>query len=207
MRVIVVGGGIAGAGVAFGLARRGAAVTVVDAAHVGQATAAGAGILEPWGSAATGAFYDLYARGAAFYPALVSALGDLGVTDLGYRRTGALVVSAEPSDIHAVAARLEIRRPASPEMGSVERLADDDLVGRFPALRGDLEGLWIEGAARVDGRLLCAGLAAAVVRLGGTVSHGSVVVEADGPVRLDGVALPADAVVLAGGAWTRSLGA
>ncbi len=133
MRVVVVGGGIAGMSVAFGLARRGAAVTVVDAAHVGQATAAGAGILEPWGSAATGAFYDLYARGAAFYPSLVEALGELGITDLGYRRTGALVVSAEPNDIHAVVARLEIRRAGSPEMGEVARLSGSELVRAVPA--------------------------------------------------------------------------
>ena len=69
-----------------------------------------------------------------------------------------------------------------------------ELVERFPALRDDLDGLWIEGGARVDGRLLCAGLAAAVVRLGGSVQLGAVTVAADGPVRLDGMALPADAV-------------
>jgi len=205
MGVIVVGGGIAGAGVAFGLARRGAAVTVVDAAHVGQATAAGAGILEPWGSAATGAFYELYARGAAFYPALVAALDELGITDLGYRRTGALVVSTDATDVNAVAARLDLRRAASPEMGEIARLSSDELCARFPALRADLDGIWIEGAARVDGRLLCAGLLAAVERLGGEVRRGTVSVDPP-TVRLDGVTLDADAVVLAGGAWTRSLG-
>ncbi|MFT3851506.1 MAG: hypothetical protein QM733_01990 [Ilumatobacteraceae bacterium] len=45
MRVVVVGG-IAGMSVAFGW--RGAQMTAVDAVHGGQATAAGAGILEPW---------------------------------------------------------------------------------------------------------------------------------------------------------------
>src|SRR4051812_6279037 len=152
VRVVVVGGGIAGMSVAFGLMRRGAAVTVVDAAHVGQATAAGAGILEPWGSAATGAFYDLYARGAAFYPSMVAALAHLGVTQLGYPRTGALVVSRTPADVHAVAARLALRRRGSPEMGEVARLSGAALVERFPPLRDDLDGLWIGGAARVAGR-------------------------------------------------------
>lgn len=57
-RVVVVGGGIAGASVAFALARRGAAVTVVDDGRVGAATAAsgdrravdlrcGGGVLRP----------------------------------------------------------------------------------------------------------------------------------------------------------------
>lgn len=208
MRVVVAGGGIAGAGVALGLVRRGVAVTVVDAAHPGRATAAGAGILEPWGSAATGAFYELYARGAAFYPALVAALDDLGITDLGYRQTGALVVSTKDSDISGVVARLDLRRAGSPEMGEVAALTSAELCVRFPPLRADLHGVWISGAARVDGRLLCAGMLAAVERLGGDVRRGAVVVEPDGDsarVRLDGELLDTDAVVLAGGAWTAAL--
>lgn len=205
MHVVVVGGGIAGASVAFGLARRGAAVTVVDGGHAGQATAAGAGIIEPWGSAATGAFYELYARGAAFYPSLVADLVELGITDLGYRQSGALVVSASSADVDAVAARLEQRRVASPEMGEVIRLGGAGLVERFPALRDDLDGLWIAGGARVDGRLLSAGLHEAIARLGGAVRRGAVSVAADGRVSVDGGPLPADAVVLAGGAWTGDL--
>src|SRR5215204_1280405 len=67
-RVVVVGGGIAGASTAFALARRGVGVTVVDDGRVGSATAASAGIVAPWVSAAGGVFYDLYAAGAAFYP-------------------------------------------------------------------------------------------------------------------------------------------
>ncbi|MFT3851505.1 MAG: hypothetical protein QM733_01985 [Ilumatobacteraceae bacterium] len=63
-----------------------------------------------------------------------------------------------------MAARLEIRRPSAPEMGAVTRLTGDELVERFPPLRGDLDGLWIEGGGRVDRRLLCAGLVTAVGR-------------------------------------------
>ena len=56
----------------------------------GRATAAGAGIVQPWASAATGPYYDLYARGAAHYPAFVDQLAALGSTELGYRRSGSL---------------------------------------------------------------------------------------------------------------------
>ena len=45
--VIVIGGGIVGASTAYHLARAGAHVTVIDRAHPGQATAAGAGIIAP----------------------------------------------------------------------------------------------------------------------------------------------------------------
>ena len=45
--VVVVGGGLVGLSLAYELAGLGAAVTVVDAAHRGRATDAGAGILSP----------------------------------------------------------------------------------------------------------------------------------------------------------------
>ena len=89
-RVIVIGGGIAGAGTAFALARRGAEVIVVDAAADGQATAASAGIIAPWASTAGGPFYDLYAQGAAHYPLVLERLADAGVTRTDYSRSGAL---------------------------------------------------------------------------------------------------------------------
>ena len=44
MRIVVVGAGILGASTAYHLARDGADVAIVDQAHDGQATAAGAGI-------------------------------------------------------------------------------------------------------------------------------------------------------------------
>jgi D-amino-acid dehydrogenase len=45
--VIVIGGGIVGAGAAYRLARDGVRVALVDRADPGQATAAGAGIISP----------------------------------------------------------------------------------------------------------------------------------------------------------------
>ena len=64
-RVAVVGSGVAGASTAFALAAGGAEVVVVDRVLPGQATAAGAGIIQPWSSSATGSAYELYAAGAA----------------------------------------------------------------------------------------------------------------------------------------------
>ena len=61
MHIVVVGGGILGASAAYHLARAGAQVTIVDQAHEGRATAAGAGIICPWVSGADDpAFYRLY---------------------------------------------------------------------------------------------------------------------------------------------------
>lgn len=205
--VVVIGAGIAGACVAFGLARRGATVTIVDDELEGRATAAGAGIIQPWGSAASGSFYELYARGAAHYPTLLAQLEELGSADLGFRRSGSLIVGTDIAEIDAVESRLRRRRPDAPLMGDVERLDDAALVERFPPLRRGLHGVWVPGGARVDGRRLVAGVLTAVARLGGAVVAGSVVLT-PGPrptVRVDGSEVGCDAVVVAGGAWSRSL--
>src|SRR6476469_5074438 len=104
--VVVVGAGIAGSCVAYFLLRDGATVTVVDAGRLGQATAAGAGIIQPWSSATTGAVYELQSRSAALYPTLIAELAELGSGDVGYRRCGALVVNADRDVVDAAEARV-----------------------------------------------------------------------------------------------------
>src|SRR5690348_17654217 len=96
MRTIVIGAGILGASTAYHLARAGADVVVIDAAHEGRATTAGAGIICPWVSGIEDpAFYRLYAGGARYYRELIPALAVLGETDLGYAKVGAMVVSED----------------------------------------------------------------------------------------------------------------
>jgi D-amino-acid dehydrogenase len=206
---VVVGAGIAGATVALGLAQRGVVVTVVDAELEGRATAAGAGIVQPWSSALSGPYYELYARGAAHYSTFVARLGDLGITDVGYRRCGSLVVADEAAAIDAVEARLQERRPTAPAMGDVERLDSREIRARFAPLRDGLHGVSVSGGARVDGRLLVAGVLDATRRLGGTIRAGTVCVQLTPSdrvaVTLDGQVLGGDVVVVAGGAWTRPL--
>jgi D-amino-acid dehydrogenase len=110
MRIVVVGAGILGASTAYHLAREGADVTVVDQSHDGRATAAGAGILCPWPSRVDDAiFYRLYAAGARYYAELVPALVEHGQSAVGYRRSGALVVSTDPAELAAVEGLLRER--------------------------------------------------------------------------------------------------
>lgn len=216
MHIVVVGGGVAGASVAFAVARRGASVTVVDAEHIGRATAAGAGIVQPWGSAATGAVYDLYAAGAAHYPVLIDQLAATGVADIGFRRSGGLVVHHDPTVVGEVEQRVRSRIAAAPLAGTIDRLSAEEVRAHFPPLAPELEGIHISGGARVDGRKLCAGLLTAVERLGGDVRTGQTATFRAGGVaggtgrgsptlHVDGEPLGADAIVLAGGAWTPPL--
>jgi D-amino-acid dehydrogenase len=215
-RVIVIGSGVAGASTAFALALGGADVTVVDTDQGGQATAAGAGIVQPWSSAVDGPFYDLYAAGAEFYPTLVGQLGELGVADVGHRRTGSLVVNPDPEALDPVAERLTARagRPAArAAMGDVERLDGEQARELFPPLAPALTALHVPGGARVDGRRLRDGLLHAATLLGARIRPGHArLVPATSAgrsctpdVMVDDERYEVDVVVAAGGAWTPEL--
>ncbi len=201
-RVVIVGDGVAGAATAFALARRGAAVTVVDAGLVGRATDAGAGIVQPWSTSSDGEFYELYSAGADFYPELIERLAEAGVHEIGYRRSGALVVDRDASVIEEVAQRVRVRAAASRTAGDV-RLVDPGAARElFPPLADGYHGLHIAGGARVDGRALRTGLLEAAAAHGATRVEARAELTDDGAVTVDGTALPADAIVVAAGAWT-----
>lgn len=215
MHIVVVGAGILGASTAFHLALSGARVTIVDASHEGRATAAGAGIICPWVSGIDDAtFYQLYAGGARYYGELVPMLAELGETDLGYRRVGALVVFDDTSELAAFQDLLRRRRPGAPEMGAVSLLAPSDARALFPPLRDDFSAVHVAGGARVDGRRMAAGLLHAAQHHGAVTRQGQATLLATGD-RVTGVALAdgpiaADRVVVTAGAWApmllRSLG-
>jgi D-amino-acid dehydrogenase len=210
VHIIVVGAGILGASTAFHLARAGAQVTIVDQAQDGRATAAGAGIICPWvSSAEDAAFYRLYVEGARYYDKLVPVLAELGETDLGFRRVGALVVSSDAGELAAYNELLSRRRADTPEMGATRLLSPRETGALFPPLRGDLAGLHVANGARVDGRRMAAGLLRAGQRLGARIIEGHAELIASGNrvtgVRLGNTTIAADCVIVAVGAWASSL--
>ncbi|WP_022881496.1 NAD(P)/FAD-dependent oxidoreductase [Gryllotalpicola ginsengisoli] len=206
---LVIGSGIAGAATAFALARRGSAVTVVDAGHTGQATAASAGIIQPWSASGEGPFFELYQAGAAFYPALLRTLSEAGVSRTDFRRSGALLVNEDENVLDDAAARVIRRAEAAPQLvGSVERIDNAAARRLFPPLSSGLKAVYIAGGARVDGRTLRDALLHAAVSRGAQVVGGSVALSDDrGRVSaaVDGKAANADVVVVAAGAWSAAL--
>jgi D-amino-acid dehydrogenase len=210
MHIVVVGAGILGASTAYHLARAGARVTVVDAAHEGRATAAGAGIICPWVSGVQDAeFYRLYCEGGRYYRELTAELAEIGETDLGYRQVGALVVSSNPSELSAYQRILQQRHVEMPEMGEISLLSARDTAALFPPLRDEFEAVLIAGGARVDGRRMAAGLLRVAQHFGATMRTGRAELWIAGDrvrgVRLGDEQLGADRVVVAAGAWAAEM--
>lgn len=212
MRVVVVGAGIVGASTAFHLTEAGVEVIVVDGSHPGTATPAGAGIICPWPTAATDdEFVALYVAAADALPGIVERVEANARCDSSYRRIGAIVLATDDdhrADHHLDAAerRVRARSAGSSVIGEVRRIDGAEAQRRFPTLRADLPGLWIDGGARLDGRAMRAALLDAA-RLAPTPGRAELVVRSDRVrgVEIDGELIEADAIAVAGGAWTREM--
>jgi D-amino-acid dehydrogenase len=207
MRVAIIGGGVLGASTALHLADAGANVLLVDAAHDGRATAAGAGIVCPWVSGAgDGPLYRLYAAGARYYPGLIEQIGE---HDLGYARVGGLCVSDDAAELDFIADYVRARAADAPEAGDVRRLSAVQARALFPPLRDDLAGVLVTGGARVDGRRLTAALLRAAQARGAILQQATAELAiSDGRVfgiHVGGETLSADAVVVTAGAWAPAL--
>jgi D-amino-acid dehydrogenase len=206
MKVVVVGAGILGGSTAYHLAREGSEVTLVDRADEGRATAAGAGIVCPWGSSIEDASsYALLARGARYYPQIVAMLAEDGECDLGYAQVGGLYVPTHPGELDHVERRLRARTADAPEAGRTDRLSPAEAGALFPPLRPDQPAVFVSGGARVDGQRLTAALRRAAAKRGTRLVTGSAELLMRGDralgVRVDGELIEAEAVVVAAGVW------
>jgi len=209
-KIIIVGAGILGASTAYHLARTGADVTLIDREEAGRATDAAAGIICPWMTQRRNkAWYFLANKGAHFYPSLIEELASLGETDTGYAKVGALAIQ-DAGKIDKMEAMTESRMAEAPGMGQVERLSLEQSKRRFPLIETEeMEGLYVAGGARVDGRALRVALVRQAISLGTryitsdaslTQENGSVT-----GVRIDDELLEADRIILTAGAWLPSL--
>jgi D-amino-acid dehydrogenase len=200
--VVVIGGGLVGAALAFELTELGAQVTVVDRRDVGRATDAGAGILSP----ATifdddDAWLDLCEAAARHHEWLATRF------DTSWSRCGSLSLACRESDLAA----LRLLSDQAERRGSqVVDITPDEARDRLPILGHVEAAMWNPHAARLDGRRCCAALLDASRAGGVTVIDGDVrrlVIERErvAALELDGSGrLGCDAIVVAGGAWSRT---
>ena len=190
--VVVVGGGIIGAAIAWRLARDGATVTVVDPAPGRGATHAAAGMLAPVTELHYGEerLLRLNLASARRYPEFVDEVG----TDVGYRQTGTVVAAWDAADLAALRDLAALHR----SLGlTSEMLTASELRGLEPAVAPGLPGgLYAGDDHAVDPRRLHTALLATA-----TIERQPVASVAGGSVTLaDGRVLAAATVVIAAGA-------
>lgn len=214
---LVVGGGIVGASVAYHESKADRDVLLVDRDDEGKATRAGAGIISPPTNAQTSLTWNRFGIAAEqYYPELAAALEAEQDGDVGYARCGKLTVAVSEEERELFAdARDRIRQQREeldyPDEDAIYELSDAEARELFPPLGPVHDALYYEGAARVDGNLFSQALTRAGETHGLTVREGTVerLVEEDGAVTggvVDGEAVSAESVVIAGGAWSAEFG-
>ena len=212
-RVVIIGAGIIGLGIAWRLAPR-ASVTVFDRGKAGAgASHAAGGMLaacceaEPGEEALVALGRDSQARWPAFAAEIERASG----VDVELRREGTLVLALTADDQAEIAHRLEFQRRLDLPLEWLTAAATRE---REPHLAGKIAGaLFSPQDHQVDNRKLAAALRIAAEAAGATIHEHRPVKEivvqggrAKGVALEDGSIAAADIVVLAAGAWSRTIG-
>lgn len=214
--VVVVGGGISGASAAYRLAGDGVEVTLVDARHDGQATAAGAGIISHGALRSLPSHWiGLFRESTRYYRALVSRLAEDGEPDVGYAVVGEIIIAPGadgPARLSEMATRLAEENDQWPDrpVGEIGVLSPVEARQLFPPLAQGLGAVHTSKVARVDGRLLRDALHRAAARRGARLVTGAARLASRGAdvapaVEVAGERIEAGSVIIAAGAWTPEL--
>lgn len=147
-RIGIVGGGIIGMTLAYYLSKESnLEVTLFDDGN--QATKAAVGIICPWLNQRRNKYwYELVSSGAEFYDTLISDLKD----DSFYDQVGALYINPKMEEkIYTLALK---RAEESYKVGHVLRVNKLDNANLTPENFKWESGIFVSGAARVDGEIL-----------------------------------------------------
>jgi glycine oxidase len=211
--VAIVGAGVIGLGIAWRLAARGASVAVFDKGDAGAgASHAAAGMLAACAEAEPGedALVTLGRESQARWPAFAAELEQASGIDVGLRSEGTLVLALTADD----QARLNHQLVFQQKLGlPLQWISAAETRRREPHLAGKLAGaVFSPEDTQVDNRKLAAALRIAAEAAGASITEhrpvsaiSSHAGRIDGVVLADGVQIAADVVVLAAGAWSRSI--
>jgi glycine oxidase len=211
--VAIIGAGVIGLGIAWRLAMRGVPVTVFDKGACGAgASHAAAGMLAACAEAEPGeeALVTLGRASQARWPAFAAELKQASGVDVGLRPEGTLVVALTSDD----QARLSHQLVFQQKLGlPLQWITAAETRRREPHLAGKLAGaVFSPEDTQVDNRKLAAALRIAAEAAGAGISEHQAVKtisndagRVDGIVLADGRKVAADVVVLAAGAWSRSI--
>jgi len=211
-RVAIIGAGVVGLGIAWRLAGR-ADVVVFDRGKAGGgASHAAAGMLAACCEAEPGE-EDLIALGRdsqARWPGFAEELKRVSGIDVELRDEGTLVLALTADDAASIAHHLEFQQKLGLPLEWINAAATRK---REPHLAGKIAGaLFSPQDHQVDNRKLAAALRVAAMNAGAEIREHHPVKEisvvagrATGVALEDGTSVAADAVVLAAGAWSRSI--
>jgi glycine oxidase len=211
--VAIIGAGVIGLGIAWRLAARGASVAVFDQGAAGAgASHAAAGMLAACAEAEPGedALVTLGRESQARWPAFATELQQVSGIDVGLRSEGTLVVALTADD----QARLNHQLVFQQKLGlPLHWISAAETRRREPHLAGKLAGaVFSPEDHQVDNRKLAAALRIAAEAAGASIrEHCPVSTISSHAGRVDGIALAdgtevaAEVVVLAAGAWSRSI--
>jgi glycine oxidase len=211
--VAIIGAGVVGLGIAWRLAAQGVNVSVFDRGAAGSgATHAAAGMLAACAEAEPGeeALVALGRESQARWPGFAEELKRASGIDVELRREGTLVIALTVDDQARLFHHLEFQRKLDLPL---QWISAAETRKREPHLAGKLAGaVFAPEDHQVDNRKLAAALLVAARAAGASIhehtrveaisSHGRRV---DGVVLSDGTKHAADVVVLAAGAWSRSI--
>lgn len=195
------------------MAAAGCTVDVFDRGAAGRgASWAAAGMLAAGVEAEPGEerLVKLNRRSQRVWPDFARELEQVSGIELGYRREGTLVIGLTRDDVEQLRFAYEFQRRLGIEL---EWLSGREARAREPYLRpGTLAAVYSPDDHQVDNRRLTAALQRALLAAGGRLHEHTPVaaVEVEGGravgVRLgDDARHPADAVLLAAGAWSRAV--
>ncbi|OPH59791.1 glycine oxidase ThiO [Paenibacillus ferrarius] len=209
--VIIVGGGVIGASIAYYLAKRGQSVTLLERSRLGtEASAAAAGMLGAQSEMEdTGPLFQWARHSRAMFPQLSEELKSLTGIDIGLVREGLLNVALSDDQELELRAREKLQRAAGER---AEWLSAAAAAALEPALSGATRGaLYLPDDGQVEAPLLAAAFAQAARLLGAEVREFAQVqallterervigvMTSEGP-------LMSDHVIVAAGTWSGQL--
>ncbi|WNR44008.1 glycine oxidase ThiO [Paenibacillus roseipurpureus] len=209
--VIIVGGGVIGASIAYYLAKRGQSVTLLERGQLGmEASAAAAGMLGAQSEMEdTGALFQWARLSRSMFPELSGELRELTGIDIGLVREGLLNVALSDVQEEELRARETLQRAAGER---AQWLSAAEATGLEPALSGATRGaLYLPEDGQVEAPQLAAAFAQAAQVLGAKVQpYAQVQGLLTERSRVIGVMTAAgprysDHVVVAAGTWSGQL--